>query len=194
MVGSTIARETDAGVYNHAGPEIGVASTKAFLSQLAVLALMAIYFSGNKGHSPNHILLKELNKIPEKMKSIFDQADKIEKLAEQYKNYENFLFLGRKYNYPIALEGALKLKEVAYIHAEGYCAGEMKHGPIAMIDQNFPTIAISPENSVSEKMFSNIEEIKARNGPILAIATEGNEKNFINNKACVFRAKNFRTF
>ncbi len=173
-VGSSIARETDAGIYNHAGPEIGVASTKAFLSQLTILTLMAIYLSKNK-HS-SRILLQELKKIPEKINTILAQSAKLEKLAEKYKNYDNFLFLGRRYNYPVALEGALKLKEISYIHAEGYSAGEMKHGPIAMISQNFPTIAIVPKNSVSEKMFSNLEEIKARRGPILAIATEGDEK------------------
>ena len=173
-VGSTIARETDAGVYNHAGPEIGVASTKAFLSQLTILAMMAIYLSKDK--SSTRILLEELEKIPEKIKTILAQSDKLEKLAEKYKNYENFLFLGRRYNYPVALEGALKLKEISYIHAGGYGAGEMKHGPIAMISKNFPTMAIVPQNSVSEKMFSNLEEIKAREGPIFAIATEGDEK------------------
>lgn len=173
-VGSTIARETEAGVYNHAGPEIGVASTKAFLSQLTILAMMAIYLS--KDRSSTKILLEELEKIPKKIKTILTQSAKLEKLADKYKDYENFLFVGRRYNYPVALEGALKLKEISYIHAEGYGAGEMKHGPIAMISKNFPTMAIVPQNSVSEKMFSNLEEIKARNGPIFAIATEEDEK------------------
>ena len=173
-VGSTIARETDAGVYNHAGPEIGVASTKTFLSQLTVLTMMAIYLS--KDESLTKKLLEELEKIPEKIKKILTQSTKLEKLAEKYKDYENFLFLGRRYNYPVALEGALKLKEISYIHAEGYGAGEMKHGPIAMIGEKFPTMAIVPQNSVSEKMFSNLEEIKARKGPIFAIATEGDKK------------------
>ncbi len=173
-VGSTIARATNAGVYNHAGPEIGVASTKAFLSQLTVLAMTAIYLSKDK--SSTKILLKELENIPEKIKTILSQSNKLEELAEKYKDYENFLFIGRRYNYPVALEGALKLKEISYIHAEGYGAGEMKHGPIAMISQNFPTVAIVPQNSVSEKMSSNLEEIKARKGPIFAIATEGDEK------------------
>ncbi|MEK7568107.1 MAG: glutamine--fructose-6-phosphate transaminase (isomerizing) [Patescibacteria group bacterium] len=174
-VGSTIARETDAGVYNHAGPEIGVASTKAFISQMTILTLMAVYMSKSNGHSPNHALLQELKKIPEKIKSILDKSSELEKLAEKYKNCENFLFLGRRYNYPVALEGALKLKEISYIHAEGYGAGEMKHGPIAMISEKFPTMAIVPQNSVSEKMSSNLEEIKARKGPIFAIATEGDK-------------------
>ena len=173
-VGSTISRATKAGVYNHAGPEIGVASTKAFLSQLTVLAMMAIYLSKDK--SSTQILLEELENIPKKIKTILSQSTKLEELAEKYKDYENFLFIGRRYNYPVALEGALKLKEISYIHAEGYGAGEMKHGPIAMISQNFPTVAIVPQNSVSEKMFSNLEEIKARKGPIFAIATKGDEK------------------
>ena len=173
-VGSTIARETDAGVYNHAGPEIGVASTKAFLSQLTVLSMMAVYFSGNT--SSSQALLEELEKIPEKIEVILSQSAKLETLAEKYKHYENFLFLGRRYNYPVALEGALKLKEVSYIHAEGFSAGEMKHGPIAMIDKNFPTMAIAPQNSISDKMFSNLEEIRTRKGPILAIASGGDEK------------------
>jgi glucosamine--fructose-6-phosphate aminotransferase (isomerizing) len=175
-VGSTIARETDAGVYNHAGPEIGVASTKAFISQLTVLVLMAMQLSKNNKHSSSQVILKELEKIPEKIKIILAQASKIEKLAEKYKHYENFLFLGRKYDCPVALEGALKLKEVSYIHAEGCGAGEMKHGPIALISQNFPTLAIVPQNSVSKKMFSNLEEIRARKGPIFAIATEGDSE------------------
>jgi len=174
VVGSTIARETDAGVYNHAGPEIGVASTKAFLSQLTILIMMAIYLSKEtKSFKP---LLKELEKIPGKIKEILEQASLIEKFASKYKDYDNFLFLGRRYNYPVALEGALKLKEVSYIHSEGYCAGEMKHGPIAMISPTFPTVAIVPQNTISDKMFSNLEEIKARRGPIFAIGTSGDKK------------------
>ncbi len=173
-VGSTISRKTVAGVYNHAGPEIGVASTKAFLSQMTVLLLMTMYLAKDKKLLKT--ILKELEKIPEKIKKILEQSKKIEKLAEKYKNYENFLFLGRRYNYPVALEGALKLKEVSYIHSEGYCAGEMKHGPIAMINPNFPTMAIVPQNGISGKMFSNLEEIKARKGPIFAVATEGDKE------------------
>ena len=172
VVGSTIARQTDAGVYNHAGPEIGVASTKAFLSQVTILALMANYLSGSK--QPE--LLKELKQIPEKISRILLQASKIEDLAKKYQRYKNAIFLGRRYNYPVALEGALKLKEISYIHAEGYGAGEMKHGPIALISEEFATIAIVPQNSVSEKMYSNLAEIKARKGPVLAIATEGDSK------------------
>jgi len=172
VVGSTIARETDAGVYNHAGPEIGVASTKAFLSQITILALMAEYLSREKHPQ----LLEELRTIPEKISTILARSGDIEKLAEKYVHYKNFIFLGRRYNHPTALEGALKLKEISYVHAEGYGAGELKHGPIAMIGKDFPTLAIIPANSVSEKMYSNLEEIKARSGPIIAIATEGDHK------------------
>lgn len=172
VVGSTIARETDAGVYNHAGPEIGVASTKAFLSQITILALMAEYLSPKK----HPRLLEELRNIPEKITAILARASTIEKLAEKYMHYKNFIFLGRRYNYPTALEGALKLKEISYLHAEGYGAGELKHGPIAMIGKDFPTVAIIPANGVSEKMYSNLEEIKARSGPVIAIATEGDKQ------------------
>lgn len=172
-VGSTIARETDAGVYNHAGPEIGVASTKAFLSQLAIFTLMAVYLA--KEQQSFQPLLEELEKIPEKIATILTQSATIERLAEKYKRFENFLFLGRGYNYPVALEGALKLKEVSYVHAEGYSAGEMKHGPIALISDSFPTMAIMPQNRVYKKMVSNLEEVRARRGPFCVIATEGDE-------------------
>jgi glucosamine--fructose-6-phosphate aminotransferase (isomerizing) len=170
VVGSTIARETDAGIYNHAGPEIGVASTKAFLSQVTCLLLMALYMAKDK--TGQSALLQELENIPGKIEKILAQAPLIEKLAEKYKDSKNFLFLGRRYNYPTALEGALKLKEVSYIHAEGCGAGEMKHGPLAMIGPDFPTLAIATRNGISDKINSNLEEIKARCGPILAIATE----------------------
>ena len=172
VAGSTIARETDAGVHNHAGPEIGVASTKAFLSQITVLALMAVHFARLRGLHTDHTL-EELTKIPEKIQRILSQSSAVETLAKKYKGYNNYLFLGRRYHYPTALEGALKLKEIAYVHAEGCGAGEMKHGPLAMIGPDFPTIAIAPQNGVAEKMHSNLEEIRARRGPIIAIATEG---------------------
>jgi len=177
VVGSTVARESEAGIYNHIGPEIGVASTKAFTSQLAILSLLTLFLARQREMSLvlGQRIVKELKEIPEKIKKILSQTSEIEKLAERYKNSENFLFLGRKYNFPIALEGALKLKEISYCHAEGYGAGEMKHGPIALIDENFPTIAICPSDSVYEKMISNIQEIKARKGKIIAVATEGNE-------------------
>lgn len=177
-VGSTIARETDAGVYNHCGPEIGVASTKAFTSQLEILAMLTVLFGRQREMSlvMGQRITKEISKIPSLVKKTLNVNLQIKKLAKKYKNYNNFLFIGRKYNFPIALEGALKLKEISYIHSEGYGAGEMKHGPIALIDQNFPTIAIAPQDSVYDKMISNIEEIKARKGPIIVITTEGNKE------------------
>lgn len=175
VVGSAVTRETDAGVYNHAGPEIGVASTKAFLSQLTILTMMATHVSKQRNTRAQKIT-KELFKIPEKIKSVLQRATALEELAKKYKNYKNFLFLGRRYSYPVALEGALKLKEISYLHAEGYGAGEMKHGPLALINPDFPTVAVVPKNSVSEKMYSNIQEIRTRGGPVLAIATEGDKK------------------
>lgn len=176
-VGSTIARETDAGVYNHAGPEIGVASTKAFLSQLSVLALLTLYLGRQRGMSPvmGKRIAEELLRLPGKIEKILSEREKIRIIAHQYGNARDFLYIGRKYNAPIAYEGALKLKEISYIHAEGYGAGEMKHGPLAMIDESFPTMAITLRDSVYEKMISNIEEIRARKGPVIAIATEGDE-------------------
>jgi glucosamine--fructose-6-phosphate aminotransferase (isomerizing) len=178
VVGSSLARETEAGVYNHAGPEIGVASTKAFTSQLAVLALLTLFLGRQREMSlvMGQRVVKELLRIPELVKRVLENHSQIEKLAKKYKDLNNFLFIGRKYNFPVALEGALKLKEISYIHAEGYGAGEMKHGPIALIDENFPTVAICPSDSVYEKMISNIQEIKARQGKIIAIATQGNEE------------------
>jgi len=176
VVGSTIARETDIGIYNHAGPEIGVASTKAFLSQLEVLALFALYMGRIRGLSQakGAALAMEIMHLPEKVRTILSRRDKIRRLAEEYLGYDDFLYIGRSYNLPTAYEGALKLKEVSYVHAEGYGAGEMKHGPIAMIDDIFPTVAIMPTDSVYEKMRSNVQEVRARNGRVLAVATEGN--------------------
>ncbi|TSC89870.1 MAG: glucosamine--fructose-6-phosphate aminotransferase (isomerizing) [Parcubacteria group bacterium Gr01-1014_3] len=171
-VGSSIARETIAGVYNHAGPEIGVASTKAFLSQLGVLAQMAIFLSANKAKLHKEVIA-ELANIPAKINTILKKNEQIKALAQKYIKYQNFIYLGRGHNYPTALEGALKLKEISYVHAEGYAGGEMKHGPIALIDAGFPVIALATKNRVYEKMISNLEEIKARRGPILAIATVG---------------------
>jgi len=174
VVGSTIARLTDAGVYCHAGPELAVASTKAFIAQVTVLLQIALRLSRGK-HELYKPLLEELEALPKKAEMILAQAPAIEKLAKRYCDYRDRLFIGRRYGYPCALEGALKLKEVSYIHAEGYAAGETKHGPIAMIDKNFPTLAIATDSDLLEKVYSNIEEIKARRGPILAIATEGNK-------------------
>jgi len=178
VVGSTVARDTDAGVYNHAGPEIGVASTKALSSQIAVLALFTLFLGRQRQLSlvMGQRIAKELSALPELVKKVLESNKKIEEIAKKYKDCNNFLYIGRKYNFPVALEGALKLKEISYIHAEGYGAGEMKHGPIALIDEKFPTFAIAPSDSVYQKMISNIEEIKARKGKVIAIATEGNEE------------------
>ncbi|QQG38317.1 MAG: glutamine--fructose-6-phosphate transaminase (isomerizing) [Candidatus Kaiserbacteria bacterium] len=174
-VGSTIARETDAGVYNHAGPEVSVASTKALVSQLTALALFTLFLGRQRALSPQKAaeIAAELRALPAKIQKVLDDREKIAVVAKKYAQARDFLFIGRKYNFPIALEGALKLKEVSYIHAEGYGAGEMKHGPIAMIDENFPSVAIATKNSVYDKMLSNIEQLKARKGPVIAIATEG---------------------
>lgn len=178
VIGSSIARETDAGVYNHAGPEIGVASTKAFVSQLAVLALLSLFIGRQRDMSlvTGRCIASELSDLPEKMRKVLKEAPNVKKIARKYHKYDHFLYLGRKYNYPVALEGALKLKEVSYIHAEGYGAGEMKHGPIAMIDKDFPTMVVAPSDSIYEKVISNIQEIKARSGKVIAIATEGNNQ------------------
>ncbi|PIS16561.1 MAG: glutamine--fructose-6-phosphate transaminase (isomerizing), partial [Candidatus Portnoybacteria bacterium CG09_land_8_20_14_0_10_44_13] len=177
-VGSTIARETDAGIYNHAGPEIGVASTKAFTSQLSILALLTVFLGRQREMScvTGKRILNELAEIERHIKTILKQAKEIEKIARKYSGFNNFLYLGRKYNYPIALEGALKIKEIAYVHAEGYPFGEMKHGSIALIDENFPSIAIVTKDSVYEKTISGVQEIKARGGKIIAIATSGDKE------------------
>lgn len=177
VVGSTLSRETDAGVYLHAGPEIGVASTKAFLSQLTVMALLTLFIGrrGNMSLVTGKRIAKELSATPGLVEKILDNGDAIKKLANKYKTYENFLYLGRKYNYPVALEGALKIKEISYVHADGLASGEMKHGTIALIDENFPSVVITTKDSVYEKNISNIEEIKARGGPVIAIATDGDK-------------------
>ena len=178
VVGSTLSRDTIAGVYQHIGPEIGVASTKAFTSHVAILALLTMLLGRQREMSvaTGERIAGELKKIPALMRKIIAQNELIKALAEKYQRYHNFFFLGRKYNLPVAFEGALKLKEISYVHAEGYGAGEMKHGPIAMIDESFPSIFIAPQDSVYEKMVSNIEEVKARRGPVIAIATEGDEE------------------
>ena len=177
-VGSTIARETDAGIYNHAVPEIGLASTKAFTSQLTVLALLSLFLGRQRQLTESHgrQIAEALQKIPGQVKEVLKQNENIKKIARKYAAAKNFLFLGRKYNFPIALEGALKLKEISYIHAEGYGAGEMKHGPLALIDENFPTMAIVPNDSVRDKMLSNIKEIQARRGKVIVIATAGDRE------------------
>jgi glucosamine--fructose-6-phosphate aminotransferase (isomerizing) len=175
VVGSSISRETDAGVYNHAGPEIGVASTKIFVSQLTILTLLAILLGRHQNLSLTEGVeaIKALTELPEKVRKVLSQDNHIQAIAEKYCKCDNWLFLGRKYQYPIALEGALKLKEISYIHAEGYAAGEMKHGPIALIHPAMPTVAVAPVDSMYEKMISNIQEIKSRKGPVIAIASEG---------------------
>jgi len=177
-VGSTQSRETDAGVYTRSGPEIAVASTKAFLGQLSTLAMLVIYFGRQREMAlvMGKRIASELSKLPDLAREVLKQDQKIKQLAEKYKEFKNFWFIGRKYNYPIAMEGALKLKEISYLHAEGVAGGELKHGSLALIDESFPTIAICPSDSVYEKMISNIEEVKARGGPVIAIATEGNEE------------------
>lgn len=176
VVGSTIARETDAGVYNHAGPEVSVASTKAFTSQLAVLSLLTLYLGRRRGMSlvTGKRIAAELLKLPRLMEEVFKQSATIKKLAKKYSNRKNYLYLGRKYNFPIAFEGALKVKEIAYVSAQGYPTGEMKHGPIALVDPESLTVFIAPVDSVYEKSVSGLEEIKARGGTVLAITTEGN--------------------
>jgi len=177
-VGSTIARETDAGVYNHAGPEIGVASTKAFTSQLSIFVLLTLMLGRQRDMSQTmgKRIADEMNKIPRLIEEILQQKNAIKKIAKKYVNYRDFLYMGRKYNFPIALEGALKIKEISYVHAEGYPSGEMKHGPIALIDKNFPSIFIAPRDSVYEKNMSGMQEIKARGGRIIAIATKGDKE------------------
>ncbi len=176
VVGSTISRATDAGSYTHAGPEIGVASTKAFTSQVTVLTLMALSLAQSKGtlsDSKFRQLLVELDSIPDKVEQMLQSDANIEAIAALFKDARNFLYLGRGYNFPVALEGALKLKEISYIHAEGYPAAEMKHGPIALIDEEMPVVVIATKHGNYEKVVSNIEEVKARNGKIIAIVTKG---------------------
>jgi glucosamine--fructose-6-phosphate aminotransferase (isomerizing) len=176
VVGSSIARATHAGIYTHAGPEIGVASTKAFTAQVVVLTLMALKIALKKGtitQSRFHQILSELETIPDKVEATLRQNEQVKAIANIYKDVRNFLYLGRGYNFPIALEGALKLKEISYIHAEGYPAAEMKHGPIALIDDHMPVVVIATKKGTYEKVISNIQEVKARKGKIIAIINEG---------------------
>ncbi|NLA25474.1 MAG: glutamine--fructose-6-phosphate transaminase (isomerizing), partial [Bacteroidales bacterium] len=176
VVGSSIPRETHAGVYTHAGPEIGVASTKAFTTQVAVLTMMAILVGKENGSLTNEEhdkLIEELFTVPEKIEKVLEKAEDIKKIAAEYKDATNALYLGRGYLFPIALEGALKLKEISYIHAEGYPAAEMKHGPIALIDEKMPVIVLATKDKSYEKIVSNIQEVKARKGNVIAIVTEG---------------------
>jgi glutamine---fructose-6-phosphate transaminase (isomerizing) len=178
VVGSSIARATHAGSYTHAGPEIGVASTKAFTAQISVLTMMALKLGYQRGTLPESRymqLLSELETIPSKVERALLLNEKIQVIAEEYKDARNFLYLGRGYNFPVALEGALKLKEISYIHAEGYPAAEMKHGPIALIDEEMPVVFIATKDSSYEKVVSNIQEVKARKGKIIAVVTEGDD-------------------
>ena len=176
VVGASIPRETDAGVYTHAGPEIGVASTKAFTAQVTVLTMIAFILGKERNfiNDTNYKnLIQSLVDVPDKIKEILELDDKIKKIAELYKNATNFLYLGRGYLFPVALEGALKLKEISYIHAEGYPAAEMKHGPIALIDKNMPVVVVATKDKSYEKIVSNIQEVKARNGVVIAVVTKG---------------------
>lgn len=176
VVGSSIARISHAGTYTHAGPEIGVASTKAFTGQLAVLMMMALkigYAKGTLDKDRYMHLMNDLNDVPEKVKQILADTSNIERIANKYKDATDALFLGRGYNFPVALEGALKLKEISYIHAEGYPAAEMKHGPIALVDENLPVVFVATKDSYYEKIISNVQEIKARKGRVVAVASEG---------------------
>ncbi|MCK4679416.1 MAG: glutamine--fructose-6-phosphate transaminase (isomerizing) [Bacteroidales bacterium] len=178
VVGSSISRASHAGSYTHAGPEIGVASTKAFTAQVTILTMMALLIGRKKGtitRSKYFQYIHELNQIPKKIKHVLKSNDDIWKIAENYKNTRNFLYLGRGYNFPVALEGALKLKEISYIHAEGYPAAEMKHGPIALIDEEMPVVVIATNKGTYEKVITNIMEVKARKGKIIAIITKGDE-------------------
>ena len=178
-VGSTIARETDAGVYNHAGPEIAVASTKAFISQLTVFVLVTVLLGRLRGQlceEESIDIATALADLPKALKSILDDTSKLEHVSKKYAKYENMMLIGRKLHAPIAFEGSLKIKEVSYIHAEGYAGGELKHGPIALLHEGLPVIAMIPQDDVYEKMFSNLEEVRARKAPVLAIASAGDEK------------------
>ncbi|MFA5141220.1 MAG: glutamine--fructose-6-phosphate transaminase (isomerizing) [Elusimicrobiota bacterium] len=178
VVGSSIAREAGAGVFMHAGPEIGVASTKCFTSQSIIMVLMALLLGRYQNLTFNEGLriLRAIEEMPKHIQDMLDRQEQMLEIARKYHKAKNFLFIGRKYNYPIALEGALKLKEISYVHAEGYAAGEMKHGPIALIDESFPTMAVVPQDETYDKMISNIQEIKARNGKVIAVASEGDRE------------------
>ncbi|HON17851.1 MAG TPA: glutamine--fructose-6-phosphate transaminase (isomerizing) [Salinivirgaceae bacterium] len=176
VVGSSIPRETNAGVYTHAGPEIGVASTKAFTAQVSVLIMMALILGHRRGYISTqqfNKMAEELRDVPNKIEKILEKNDLIKEIAEKYKNSTNSIYLGRGYLFPVALEGALKLKEISYIHAEGYPAAEMKHGPIALIDENMPVVFIAPKDKSYDKIISNVQEVKARKGKVISIVTEG---------------------
>ncbi|MGB9771461.1 MAG: glutamine--fructose-6-phosphate transaminase (isomerizing) [Candidatus Kapaibacteriota bacterium] len=178
VVGSSIARETNAGVYIHAGPEIGVASTKAFTSQLVVLALFSLFLGRMRNLSKidGIQIARAIKELPSKVEKILENAEQIRQIAKEFSYSRNFLYLGRGYNFPVALEGALKLKEISYIHAEGYPSAEMKHGPIALIDKNMPVVFIAPKDEIYDKVISNIEEVRSRKGRVIAVATEDDDR------------------
>jgi glucosamine--fructose-6-phosphate aminotransferase (isomerizing) len=178
VVGSSIARETHGGVYLHAGPEIGVASTKAFTSQLTVIALITLLLGRMRriSHGDGVVIAQALEEIPDQIKKILKQNNAVREIAKKYSRHNNFLYLGRSYNFPVALEGALKLKEISYIHAEGYPAAEMKHGPIALVDKDMPSVIVALRDGIYDKVISNIQEVKARGGKIIAIANEGDKE------------------
>jgi glucosamine--fructose-6-phosphate aminotransferase (isomerizing) len=173
VVGSSIAQEADGGIYLHAGPEIGVASTKAYTAQVAVLAMLALYFGRMRhlGFEAGQRIIHELRQVPAWVRQTLAVEPQVRRLAEKYAQATNVLYLGRQYNFPTALEGALKLKEISYIHAEGYPAAEMKHGPIALVDEHTPSVFIMPQGYVYDKVLANVEEIKARGGPVIALAS-----------------------
>jgi len=177
VVGSTIAQESEGGIYLHAGPEIGVASTKAFTAQCTVLTMLALFF-GRQRHlsfGAGRAIIRHLKQLPEQVEKALGCDEAVRRIAEKYQDCNNFLYLGRQYNFPTALEGALKLKEISYIHAEGYPAAEMKHGPIALVDEHTPSVFIMPHGAVYDKVMSNLEEIKARGGPVIAVVAEGDD-------------------
>jgi glucosamine--fructose-6-phosphate aminotransferase (isomerizing) len=178
VVGSTIAQEADGGIYLHAGPEIGVASTKAFTSQCLTLAMLALYFGRIRhlSYGAGTRVIEQMQELPERIRQALECNDAVRQIAAKYAHCTNFLYLGRQYNFPTALEGALKLKEISYIHAEGYPSAEMKHGPIALVDEHTPSVFIIPHGQVYEKVMSNLEEIKARGGPVIAIVTKGDKR------------------
>jgi glucosamine--fructose-6-phosphate aminotransferase (isomerizing) len=178
VVGSTIAQEADGGVYLHAGPEIGVASTKAYTSQLVVLSMLSLYFGRlqHLSYGAGRRIIDALHELPDKVAAALKTNDEVRRIAGNYCHESNFLYLGRQYNFPTALEGALKLKEISYIHAEGYPAAEMKHGPIALVDDHTPSVVIIPQDFVYDKVMANLEEIKARGGPVIAVVGEGDTR------------------
>ena len=174
VVGSTIAQEANGGIYLHAGPEIGVASTKAYTSQCLALTLLALYFGRlhHLSYAAGRRIIDALRELPDKVREALETNDHVRQIAGKYCHFDNFLYLGRQYNFPTALEGALKLKEISYIHAEGYPAAEMKHGPIALVDEKTPSVFIMPQDFVYDKVMANLEEVKARGGPVIAVVAE----------------------